>query len=268
MVLPHIVNEQNLETMTYSLNDSDRIDPRNDSIRSEKLHKVLARAGYGSRRSCELLIEQGRVLVNGTKAQVGLRVEIESDEVAVDGKIVGVHPDLVYFLLNKPAGFISSVADPQGRPTVVDLVPRDTRVYPIGRLDLDSEGLLILTNDGDLTNLVAHPTHGVEKEYLVNLDRYITERNANKLRNGIVLEDGITAPAKVTKLSETLIRISIHEGRNRQVRRMCEELGYKVLRLVRIRIGPIRDSSLRQGEWRALELDEIIALRNAARSSS
>lgn len=266
MVLPHSIAEQNLEKMTYSLNESERLDSKSASVRSEKLHKVLARAGYGSRRSCELIIEQGRVLVNGVTAQVGLRVDVERDEVVVDGKIVGVHPELVYFLLNKPAGFISSVADPQGRPTVVDLVPNDTRVYPIGRLDLDSEGLLILTNDGDLTNLVAHPTHGVEKEYLVNVDRQITDRNLNRLRHGILLEDGITAPARVTKLSETLIRISIHEGRNRQVRRMCEELGYKVLRLVRIRIGPIRDSNLRQGEWRVLEPEEIIALRNAAES--
>jgi 23S rRNA pseudouridine2605 synthase len=240
--------------------------PDGDSqvLNSEKLHKVLARIGYGSRRTCELIIEQKRVEVNGVLAVVGARVDVKNDVVKVDGKVVGVRPDLVYYLLNKPPGFISSVADPQGRPTVINLVPNETRVYPIGRLDLDSEGLLILTNDGELTNLITHPSHGVEKEYLVSLHRDISEKAINRLRNGVLLEDGITAPAKVTKLSSNLIRISIHEGRNRQVRRMCDELGYKVLRLIRIRIGPIRDSRLRQGEWRMLEHSEVINLREAA----
>lgn len=254
--------ELNLET---SLNGN--LGGDSQALNSEKLHKVLARIGYGSRRSCELLIEQNRVEVNGALAVVGARVDVNNDVVKVDGKVVGVRPDLVYYLLNKPSGFISSVADPQGRPTVIDLVPSDTRVYPIGRLDLDSEGLLILTNDGELTNLIAHPSHGVEKEYLVSLHREVSEKALSRLRNGVLLEDGITAPARVTKLSSTLIRITIHEGRNRQVRRMCDALGYKVLRLIRIRIGPIRDTKLKQGQWRMLEHSEVINLREAARLS-
>lgn len=249
----------NAETSFDSNSESD-----SQVLNSEKLHKVLARIGYGSRRTCELIIEQKRVEVNGALAVVGARVDVNNDIVKVDGKVVGVRPDFVYYLLNKPSGFISSVADPQGRPTVIDLVPNETRVYPIGRLDLDSEGLLILTNDGELTNLIAHPSHGVEKEYLVSLHRDVSEKAINRLRNGVLLDDGITAPAKVTKLSSTLIRISIHEGRNRQVRRMCDALGYKVLRLIRIRIGPIRDARLKQGEWRVLEHSEVIRLREAA----
>lgn len=231
---------------------------------SEKLQKVLARVGFGSRRTCELFIEDGRVKVNGITALIGSRVNVQVDEVRVDGEIVGIRPDLVYYLLNKPVGFISSVTDPHGRATVVDLVPNNTRVFPIGRLDLDSEGLLILTNDGDLTNLVTHPSNGVDKEYLVHLEGELSERAISRLRNGVQLEDGVTAPAKVTKLSSSLIKIVIHEGRNRQVRRMCEVLGYKVLRLVRTRIGPIRDPKLRQGHWRELEAREVIELRKSA----
>ncbi|TAN25014.1 MAG: rRNA pseudouridine synthase [Actinomycetota bacterium] len=229
---------------------------------TEKLQKVLARIGYGSRRSCEVMIARGRVEVNGQVAQVGTRVNVNIDLVKVDGQVVGVRPDLVYIILNKPPGFVSSVSDPQGRPTVLDLVPSTTRIFPVGRLDIDSEGLIILTNDGDLTNLVTHPSHGVEKEYLVQLDRSISEKAVTHLRHGVMLEDGRTAPAKATKLSETLIRVTIHEGRNRQVRRMCDVLGYKVVRLARTRIGPIRDGKLKQGEWRLLKVEEIAALHS------
>lgn len=242
----------------------EREDFRSTGPDSEKLQKVLARIGFGSRRTCEMLIEDGRAQVNGVTAQVGSRIVAEVDEVRVDGEVVGVRPDLVYYLLNKPAGFISSVTDPQGRPTVVDLVPDVVRVFPVGRLDLDSEGLLIITNDGDLTNLVTHPSRGVDKEYLVHLDAEVSERAISRLRKGVQLDDGLTAPAKVTKLSSSLIKIVIHEGRNRQVRRMCETLGYRVLRLIRTRIGPIRDSKLQQGHWRELEASEVIELRNMA----
>ncbi|NNN19865.1 MAG: rRNA pseudouridine synthase [Acidimicrobiaceae bacterium] len=235
---------------------------------TEKLHKVLARSGYGSRRSCENMISDGLVEVNGATAQVGARVNIELDSVKVSGEIVGIRPDLVYIILNKPKGIISSVSDPQGRPTAVDLVPCETRIYPVGRLDFDSEGLLLLTNDGDLTNLITHPSNGVEKEYLVQVDRAISEKAISKLRNGVELGDGISAPAKLTKLSETLIRIVIHEGRNRQVRRMFEVVGFRVVRLVRTRVGPIRDSNLRQGEWRVLNPEEVVELRNEASTSA
>ena len=231
---------------------------------TEKLHKVLARIGYGSRRSCENMIAEGRVELNGQVAQIGARVNVDADSVKVDGELVGVRPDFVYILLNKPSGYISSVTDPLGRPTVTDLVPTDVRIFPVGRLDYDSEGLLILTNDGDLTNSVTHPSHGVDKEYLVHVDGPISEKAIARLRRGVELEDGMSAPAKVGKVSDDLIRITIHEGRNRQVRRMCEAVGYKVVRLARTRIGPIRDQRLRQGEWRFLELSEVVALRNAA----
>ncbi len=234
---------------------------------SEKLHKVLARVGYGSRRTCESIIVEGRVEVNGKLAQIGARVNPELDEVKVDGHVIGIRPDLVYILLNKPAGYISSVSDPQGRKTVLDLVPLEERIFPVGRLDLESEGLLLLTNDGDLTNLVTHPSHGVEKEYLVQSDRAISDKAISRLRNGVELEDGLTAPAKVGRISPDVIRITIHEGRNRQIRRMYEALGYRVVRLVRTRIGPIRDNSLRPGEWRRLTAGEVVALRNRAFTS-
>ncbi len=234
------------------------------AVLSEKLHKVLARLGYGSRRSCENMIAEGRVEVNGQVAHIGARVNVEADSVMVDGKQVGIRPDFVYILLNKPPEFISAVTDPLGRPTVTDLVPSEVRLFPVGRLDYDSEGLLIITNDGDLTNLVTHPSHGVDKEYLVHVDGPISERAISRLRRGVELEDGMSAPAKVGKVSDDLIRITIHEGRNRQVRRMCEAVGHKVVRLARTRIGPIRDQRLRQGEWRYLELSEVVALRNAA----
>lgn len=235
---------------------------------SEKLQKVLARRGFGSRRTCEEMIEEGRVEVNGSVAIVGTRVNVESDKVKVDGEIVGIQPDLVYYLLNKPSGYICTVTDPQGRPTIIDLVPHDVRVFPVGRLDFSSEGLIIMTNDGDLTYLIAHPSHGVEKEYLVQLDRDISNRSIAKLRNGIELDDGLTAPAKVSRLAPSLVRITIHEGRNRQIRRMCEALGFRVVRLVRTRIGPIRDTRLGQGQWRNLYPEEIISLRNEASGRS
>ncbi len=235
--------------------------------RSEKLHKVLARVGYGSRRTCESIIAEGRVEVNGELAQIGVRVNHDFDEVTVDGVVIGIRPDLVYVLLNKPAGYISSVSDPQGRRTVLDLVPVEKRIFPVGRLDLESEGLLVLTNDGDLTNLITHPSHGVEKEYLVHVDWAISDKAIARLRNGVALEDGLTAPAKVGRVAPDAIRITIHEGRNRQIRRMCESLGYRVVRLVRTRIGPIRDTSLRPGEWRRLTAGEVVALRNHALTS-
>lgn len=231
---------------------------------TEKLHKVLARIGYGSRRTCEAMIAKGRVEVNGAIATVGARVDVSKDLVKVDGEIVGVKPDLLYVLLNKPSGYITSVTDPQGRPTVVDIVSVPTRVFPVGRLDFDSEGLLILTNDGDLANRITHPSHGVAKEYLVQLDRKISDKAISLLRRGVELDDGPTAPARVVRLADNLLEIRIHEGRKRQVRRMCAAVGCKVMRLVRTRIGPISDSKLPQGEWRYLDSAEVIALRNQA----
>ena len=223
----------------------------------ERLQKVLAATGWGSRRVCEELIAAGRVQVNGEVAVLGRRVDPEVDLIEVDGAPVGVRPGLVYYLLNKPAGVVTTAQDTHGRRTVVDLVPAEPRVFPVGRLDADTEGLLLLTNDGELANRVAHPSMGVEKEYLADVEvaagRSVGRSAIRTLREGVELDDGITAPAKVTQPSPGVLRIVIHEGRNRQVRRMCEAVGHPVLRLVRVRIGPLTDRRLKPGEWRDLE---------------
>ncbi|MFI5044015.1 MAG: pseudouridine synthase [Acidimicrobiales bacterium] len=223
----------------------------------ERLQKVMARAGLGSRRVSEDLIAAGRVTINGETAVLGSRVDVDRDEVALDGVPIGVQPGLVHYLLNKPVGVVTTADDPQGRPTVIDLVPSDPRVHAVGRLDLDTEGLLLLTNDGTLTHRMTHPSFGVEKEYVVEVEGRPSRGAIRKLREGIELDDGPTAPAKVSLLDSSLVRITIHEGRNRQVRRMCEAVGHPVVRLVRTRIGPLRDPRLGPGEWRELERDDV-----------
>jgi 23S rRNA pseudouridine2605 synthase len=230
----------------------------------ERLQKVLSQAGFGSRRVCEALVEDGRVTVNGEVAVLGRRVETSVDRVTVDGVLIGVAPGLVHYLLNKPRGVITTASDTHGRPTVVQLVPAEPRVYPVGRLDADTEGLLLLTNDGELTHRLTHPSFGVEKEYLVEVEGTPTRGELRRLRDGVELDDGITAPAKVSSPAPGMVRITIHEGRNRQVRRMCEAVGHPVTRLVRTRIGPLRDASLAPGEWRALTVDELRSLERAA----
>ncbi|MBL6619810.1 MAG: rRNA pseudouridine synthase [Ilumatobacteraceae bacterium] len=234
----------------------------------ERLQKVLAALGFGSRRACEVLIAEGRVVVNGTVAVLGARVQPETDQVTVDGAPVGVRPGLVHYLVNKPRGVVTSASDPQGRPTVVELVPDEPRVFPVGRLDLDTEGLILLTNDGTLANAIAHPSTGVEKEYLVEVHGgRVSPSGLRHLREGVELEDGRTAPARVTQPSPGVLRITIHEGRNRQVRRMCSAVGHEVRRLVRVRIGPISDRRLAPGDWRELLSDEVIALGQAVAAS-
>jgi 23S rRNA pseudouridine2605 synthase len=229
----------------------------------EKLQKVLARAGVASRRAVEILIMEGRVRVNGEVAGVGARVDPKVDVLEVDGALVAADPDLVHYLLHKPGGVVSTAIDPQGRPTVVDLVPAEPRVFPVGRLDVDTEGLLLLTNDGELTNRITHPSHGVEKEYLAEVDGEPSRGALRALREGVDLDDGRTAPAKASLVAPTLVRLVIHEGRNRQVRRMCEAIGHPVRRLVRTRIGPITDTTLKAGEWRPLTPDEVSSLARA-----
>lgn len=231
----------------------------------ERLQKVLAQRGYGSRRVCEELIAAGRVTVNGVVAVLGRRIDPDVDEVEVDGHHVGVRPGLVHYLLNKPLGVVTTAKDPQGRDTVVDLVPAEPRVFPVGRLDRDTEGLLLLTNDGELTNRLTHPRYGVEKEYLAEVSGIVTAAELRRLREGVELEDGMTAPARASQPSPGVLRITIHEGRNRQVRRMCEAVGHPVRRLVRVRIGPISDRSLPPGRWRTLFPDELKALEQAVR---
>lgn len=230
----------------------------------ERLQKVLAQCGYGSRRACEELIAAGRVRVNGEVAVLGDRVDPETDSVEVDGRPAPLRAGLVYYLLNKPAGVVSTAQDTHGRATVVDLVPEEPRVYPVGRLDYETEGLLLLTNDGELTNRLTHPRYGVEKEYLATVEPVPVAAGAlRRLRDGVELEDGMTAPARVSQPSPGLLRITIHEGRNRQVRRMCEAVGHRVVRLVRVRIGPLSDRRLRPGEWRPLDPAEVRQLIEA-----
>lgn len=227
----------------------------------ERLQKVLAAVGWGSRRTCEDLIAAGRVTVNGETAVLGRRVDPSTDLIEVDGAPVGVRPGLVHYLLNKPIGVVTTAKDTHGRPTVVDLVPDEPRVFPVGRLDADTEGLLLLTNDGELANRIAHPSHGVDKEYLAEVSGGRVSPGAiRRLRDGVDLDDGPTAPATVSQPEPGLLRMTIHEGRNRQVRRMCEAVGHPVVRLVRVRIGPIVDRSLAPGHWRELTVEERRAL--------
>jgi len=233
----------------------------------ERLQKVLARVGIGSRRVCEDLIAEERVKVNGQIAELGRRVDPEHDLVEVDGAPIGIRPGLVHYLLNKPAGVVTTASDPQGRPTVVDMVPPEPRVFPVGRLDMDTEGLLLLTNDGELANRIAHPSHGVDKEYLAEVEGRPTRSALRTLREGVDLDDGRTAPAEVALVGPSLVRLVIHEGRNRQVRRMLAAVGYPVVRLIRTRIGPLSDRRLAPGTWRSLTTAELRAMEAAVASA-
>ena len=229
----------------------------------ERLQKVLARAGYGSRRACEEFIREGRVCVDGRVAELGNRVDPARQIISVDGKLTPTAPAAVYYLLNKPDGVVTTAYDPQGRPTVLDLVQSPVRIFPVGRLDMNTEGLIILTNDGRLAHLLTHPSAGVAKEYLVRVEGDPSPAAIRRLREGVDLDDGLTSPAQVSRVSEGLLRIVIHEGRNRQVRRMCAAVGHEVTRLVRTRIGPIQDATLSPGASRQLSLAEMRRLMDA-----
>jgi len=225
----------------------------------ERLQKALARSGVASRRLSEELIGAGRVTVNGQLATLGDKVGA-SDRIELDGVPILRDPDLVHYLLHKPREVVSTANDPHGRPTVVDLVPSESRVFPVGRLDTDSEGLIVLTNDGDLTHRLTHPSFGVAKEYLAHVEGLPTRLALRRLREGVELDDGPTAPAEVSMPQDGLLKLVIHEGRNRQVRRMCAAVGYPVIRLVRVRIGPITDKDLAAGAWRTLTMEEVRSL--------
>jgi 23S rRNA pseudouridine2605 synthase len=238
------------------------------SAEGERLQKVLARAGFGSRRAAEELIAGGRVTVDGAVARLGQRIDPDSVHVEVDGIPVAVRDDVVYYLLNKPRRVVTTARDPEGRTTAVDLVPTEPRVFPVGRLDYDTEGLLVLTNDGELAQLVTHPRHGIEKTYLAEVAGVPTRATVRALREGVTLDDGPTAPARVRLVQDqgdnAALEIVLHEGRNRIVRRMCEAVGHPVRRLVRTRVGPITDRRLAPGAWRALRPREVRALYAAA----
>ncbi len=235
----------------------------------ERLQKFMAEAGVASRRACEELIRQGRVTVNGETASLGRSVEPEQDRVELDGKPVQKEQRRIVILLYKPRGVVSTSSDPEGRRTVQDYfreIPE--RLYNVGRLDLNSEGLLLMTNDGALANRLTHPRYGVEKTYYAVCDGRLTASEAARLTNGVELEDGMTAPARVdavrtTQRGDTSFLITIHEGRNRQIRRMLEAVGHRTLRLKRERFGPLSLGTLAPGEWRKLSDEEIKKLENA-----
>ncbi|HKZ20586.1 MAG TPA: pseudouridine synthase [Acidimicrobiia bacterium] len=234
----------------------------------ERLQKAISAAGLMSRRAAEELISAGRVTVNGRVARLGDRVDAAVDRVEVDGIPMPVAPEHVTYLLYKPPGVVSTASDPEGRPTVVELVPSSPRVVPVGRLDYESEGLLLLTNDGDLVNAVTHPRFGVTKTYLVEVAGQPGPAALRQLRSGIELEDGVARAVAARMVARSPQRAQLElvmgEGRNREVRRMLDALGYPVLKLVRVAIGPLRDQALRPGSWRQLHNNEVRKLYMAA----
>ncbi|MEG6616260.1 pseudouridine synthase [Peptococcaceae bacterium 1198_IL3148] len=236
----------------------------------QRLQKFLAHAGVASRRKCEEMILEGRVKVNGKIIkELGTKVDPSKDKVLVDGKAVKQFEKKIYLKVNKPRGYVSTVEDDKGRKTVLDLLENITeRVYPVGRLDYDSEGLLLLTNDGELTYALTHPKHEIGKTYRARVKGIPSVEKLEQLANGIELEDGITAPAKVFLThvlnGNALLEITIHEGRNRQVRRMCEKIGHPVIRLVRTRIGPLELRNLGSGEVKKLTPRELSDIKKAA----
>jgi 23S rRNA pseudouridine2605 synthase len=237
----------------------------------ERLQKVMAAAGIASRRASELLISAGRVTVNGQVASLGDRVDAESDVVEVDGERVIVDTTLRYLMLNKPQGFVSTTSDPEGRPTVMDLVNLDERLYPVGRLDQDTEGLLLLTNDGELANRLLHPSYGVERSYLALVPGPVRREMMRRLDEGIELDDGPARPKRVRVVEEhrgkALLEVVMTEGRKREVRRMLAAVGLPVERLARVAFGGVELGDLRQGKWRFLDRPEIARLHAAVGST-
>lgn len=247
-----------------ALNEGERVVPM-------RLQKFLARAGAASRRGSENLMTAGRVRVNGeVVSELGSKVDPRTDVVTVDGIEVRIEDTPVTIMLNKPAGVLTTMADPQGRPTVAQLVPCDQYpgLFPIGRLDFDTTGLLLFSTDGELGNMLLHPRHHVEKTYLAQVEGVMSEREADMLREGVVLEDGPTREARVeiaqVFADETAVSLTIHEGRKRQVKRMCAHVGHPVLQLHREQFGPLVLGDTPQGAWRLLTDDEVARLRRAA----
>ena len=245
-----------------------------------RLQKILSAAGVASRRTAETLITQGRVSVNGkTVAELGTKADPAVDDIKVDGRRIKAPARPRYILLNKPRGYITTRSDPQHRPTVIDLLAKGgvrDYIYPVGRLDYDSEGLLLLTTDGDLAARLTHPRHGVEREYEVQVKGVPEPRLLARLARGLVVDGRKTAPAQARLMrtfaaasgEQALIALVIREGRNRQVRKMCDAIGHPVVRLRRVRIGTIADDRLKPGEFRELQPNELRSLQKPAKAES
>lgn len=237
----------------------------------ERLQKVMAHAGVASRRESEQLILDGKVKVNGQKVtELGVKVDPTRDQIKVNNQVIKGKEKRVYYIVNKPRGYLTTVTDDRGRKTILDLVKGiDERIYPVGRLDYNSEGLLILTNDGRLANQLMHPRYRIRKWYLVEVSSEFQDQDLHTMRAGIKLDDGMTQEAYVEILQsspeKSLIKIGIAEGRNRQVRRMCEALGYYVKRLIRTQIGPLKLGKLSTGSYRSLTPAEISKLKQAVK---
>lgn len=234
----------------------------------QRVQKILAAAGVGSRRACEELISEGRVAVDGQPVTLGDKADPQQAVITVDGERVPTNPDLAYWLLNKPRDVVTTASDPQGRPTVLDLVPAHPRVYPVGRLDRDTEGLLVLTNDGDLAHRLAHPAYEVEKAYLARVRPVPSKKRLRQLADGLELDDGVAQPRDVRLLAtsneEALVEVTVVDGRKRLVRRMLGAVGLRVQRLARVRLGPLELGSTAQGKFRPLTSKEVGALYAAA----
>ncbi|MDX6453996.1 MAG: rRNA synthase [Gaiellaceae bacterium] len=224
-----------------------------------RLNAYLARAGVASRRKADDLIKAGRVLVNGEPGQLNTFVQA-TDRVEVDGREVAKQK-LAHLLLYKPAGIVTTASDPHGRPTVVQLVPNEPRIVPVGRLDADTTGALLLTNDGPLAHRLAHPRYGVEKVYEIELDGELDDDALRMLAEGVELDDGRTAPARARRLGRNRIELVLHEGRNRQVKRMLEAVGHRVTHLHRSAYAGLTLGGLEPGAWRELEPSEVERLR-------
>jgi 23S rRNA pseudouridine2605 synthase len=232
----------------------------------ERLQKILSQAGVASRRASEQLMLDGRVTVNGaTVLTLGTKADASRDDIRVDGRRIKIPERHLYLLLNKPRGYVTTRSDPQKRPTVIDLLDGVREyVYPVGRLDYDSEGLLILTNDGDLASRLTHPRHGVARVYEVRVLGVPDEHDMKRLARGVTIDGQRTGPAEVISLGPSRLRITVREGRNRQVRKMCDAIGHPVDELRRVAIGPVRDARLKVGRWRPLTAQEVERLRAAA----
>ncbi len=235
----------------------------------ERLQKILAAAGYGSRRSCEDLIMAGRITVNGDVAHLGSKADATKDQIRLDGKPIKTPEVYQYIALYKPRGVLSTVSAPDPRRTVRDLVPVQGNLYPVGRLDVDSEGLILLTNDGDLANKLTHPRYGHEKEYRVLVSRKPDEQQLTAWRHGVVLEDGYHSAAAhidvVAHLGKgTWLKVIMTEGRKRQIRDTCRQIGLQVVSIIRVRIGSLQLGDLKQGQWRHLTPSEISKLKDVS----